>query len=124
MDLLACPIDKDWPLKLEIIEQENEIEEVSIPHLNSKTNVVCNFYCAFKNFLLVEEKNGKGEVEKHVDIINATITEVDCKKCFQIEIIKGRLYCKRNDTHKYEIKEGIPVMLTEEQIKEIYGKKK
>lgn len=124
MDLLACPLDKDWPLKLEIIEKEKEAENISIPNVNTKTKVVCNFYCAYKEFFLVEIQDDNTEIEKSVDLISETVTVADCKECFQIEIQKGSLFCSKNSSHKYEIKEGIPVMLTSEQIKEIYGKKK
>lgn len=122
MDLLACPLDKSWPLKLEIIEQEIE-ENVNIPNVNSKTNVVCNFYCDFKKFFLVDiDENGEERV-KQQEIISKHVTVDDCSKCFQTEILKGRILCSENESHIYEIKEGIPIMLTSEQIEEIYGKK-
>lgn len=124
MDLLACPLDKDWPLKLEIIEQEKEIEPISPPNVNSKTGVVCNFYCYFKKFYLVSVNDEGVEVEKSLDSISKNVTVEDCKECFQIEIQKGRLACSKENNHVYEIKEGIPVMLTSEQLEEIYGKKK
>lgn len=124
MDLLACPLDKDWPLKLEIIEKEMEAESISIPNVNTKTEVVCNFYCAYKEFFLVDVQDDNTETEKSVELISKTVKVADCKECFQIEIQKGSLLCSKNSSHIYEIKEGIPVMLTSEQIEEIYGKKK
>jgi uncharacterized protein YbaR (Trm112 family) len=65
-----------------------------------------------------EEVKSKEEIEKHV-------TLKDCKNCFQIEIQSGKLFCsEKKDEHIYEIKEGIPIMLSKEQIEELYGKKK
>jgi len=122
MDLLACPLDKKWPLKLEIIEEEKESEEIPLPEENPQTKVICNYYCNFKNVLLVEiSKDGSEEI-KTSDEIAKTVTLNDCKNCFQIEIEKGTLYCPDSDeSHSYNIKEGIPIMLTPEQIEEIYG---
>ena len=124
MDLLACPLDKDWPLKLEITEQDTEVEPISLPGVNTKTGVVCNFYCYFKKFYLIDVNDDGVEVEKSLEIISKSITVENCKECFQIEIQKGRLLCSKDNDHIYEIKEGIPVMLTSEQLEEIYGKKK
>ncbi|MBY8999969.1 MAG: Trm112 family protein [Candidatus Heimdallarchaeota archaeon] len=124
MDLLACPLDKDWPLKLEIMAKEKEPENISIPNVNSKTEVVCNFYCGYKDFFLVEIQDDGTEIEKSVETISKNVVVADCKECFQIEIQKGRLLCSKDNNHIYEIKESIPVMLTSEQIQEIYGKKK
>lgn len=124
MDLLACPLDKDWPLELEIIEQEKEAEFISPPNINSKTGVVCNFYCHFKKFYLIDVNDEGVEVEKSLDNISKNMTAKDCKECFQIEIQKGRLLCSKDENHIYEVKEGIPVMLTSEQLEDIYGKKK
>ena len=124
MDLLACPLDKDWPLKLEIIEQTKDKEHLSPPNANSKTGVVCNFYCHFKNFFLINTDDKGIEEEKPLELISQNVNFKDCKECFQIEIQKGRIICTREHSHIYEIKEGIPVMLTSEQIEEIYGKKK
>ncbi|MCG3221933.1 MAG: hypothetical protein H7641_11190 [Candidatus Heimdallarchaeota archaeon] len=125
MDLLACPLDKSWPLKLEILEEEMEKEEIPLPIENKFTNVICSFYCNFKKFILVnlledesEETKTKEEIERHV-------TLKDCKNCFQIEIQSGKLYCsEEKDKHIYEIKEGIPIMLSKDQIEELHGKKK
>ncbi|MHA1303670.1 MAG: Trm112 family protein, partial [Candidatus Heimdallarchaeaceae archaeon] len=34
MDLLACPVEKGWPLKLEILKESKEKEELDIPLVN------------------------------------------------------------------------------------------
>ena len=122
MDLLACPLDKKWPLKLEIIEEEKETEEIPLPAENPQTKVICNYFCNFKNILLVNTKEDGSEEVKTSEEIAKTVSLSDCKECFQIEIQKGILHCPdENKSHSYNIKEGIPIMLTPEQIKEIYG---
>ncbi len=124
MDLLACPIDKSWPLKLEINEEEMISEEIQLPMKNEQTEVICNFYCNYKQFQLVEINDSGEETVKLGDDIKKNVTMEDCKKCFQIEIISGKLYCPEDENHQYDIKESIPIMLTEQQLKEIYGRKR
>jgi uncharacterized protein YbaR (Trm112 family) len=124
MDLLACPLDKSWPLKLEIIEEETEEQEISLPIENKFTDVICNFYCNFKKFNLVNTQEDGSEEIKSKEEIAQHVTLNDCKSCFQIEIQSGKLYCSAKEEHIYEIKEGIPIMLSQDQIEELYGKKK
>ena len=123
MDLLACPVDKFWPLKLEIEEDSEEEEDLSLPVENSQTGVICNFYCNFKQFYLVEINKDGEELVKSKNSIGKQVTLDDCQECFKIEIQKGQILCSEDNTHIYDIKEGIPVMLTQQQIEEIYGKK-
>lgn len=124
MDLLVCPIDKSWPLELEIEEEIEETEKIFLPLKNPNTGVICGFYCNYKNYLLVTTNNQGEEISKNQDEISKTVTLDDCKKCFQIEVQRGKLLCKDNENHRYEIKEGIPVMLSQEKIEEIYGKRR
>ena len=124
MDLLACPLDKSWPLELEIIEETKENEAISLPMENPKTGVVCGFYCNYKQYMLVTNNDQGEEITKNLDAIGETVTLEDCKQCFQIEIQSGNILCKTDEEHKYKIKEGIPVMLSQEKIEEIYGKRK
>jgi len=121
LDLLACPEDKSWPLELEITEKEIESEELSLPHPNEKTEVICQYYCSFKKYFLVKNPNTDAETSKPIEEIRRNITIEDCKRCFKIEIISGKLYCNKSKEHEYEIKEGIPIMLSKEQKKELYG---
>jgi uncharacterized protein YbaR (Trm112 family) len=123
MDLLACPLDKSWPLELEVLEEEKESDEISLPIENKYTKVICNYYCNYKKFLLVETSEDGDEKIKNPEEIEKNVTLKDCKDCFQIEIQNGKLYCSKEKTHVYEIKEGIPIMLSQDQIEEIYGKK-
>lgn len=123
MDLLACPVDKAWPLKLEIDEKETESEKIPIPMENPQTHVVCSYYCGYKQYFLVTVKEDSTEEVKTSKEISKHVSKKDCENCFQIEIKKGKLYCSENEEHIYDIKEGIPVMLTHQQIKELYGEK-
>ena len=124
MDLLACPIDKSWPLKLEIKQEVIEEEEISLPLENPNTGVICGFFCNFKHYMLINVDDKGNEVTKPLVEIQKNVTLEDCKQCFQIDIQTGKIYCNENSTHEYEIKEGIPVMLSKEKIQEIYGKRR
>ncbi len=111
--------------KLEVIEETKISDLVKIPEASKKTQVVCNYYCNLKTFYLVELKENGSEIVKDLEDIKREVTIEDCKQCFQIEINKGKLICKDDpDNHIYEVKEGIPVMLSKEQIADLYGKKK
>ena len=92
-----------------------------MPTANEKTGVICQYYCAYKKFFFVTNPNSDSEVTKSLEEISKHVTLNDCKECFKIEIITGKLLCKANKEHNYEIKEGIPIMLTKEQKKELYG---
>ena len=124
MDLLACPIDKSWPLKLEITEEVKTLEKISIPLQNEQNEVVCNYYCNFLQIQLVEISDDGEERIKEIDEIKKHVSLKDCQACFKIEIQSGKLYCSLNENHQFDIKESIPVMLTEQQLKEIYGRKR
>ena len=124
MDLLACPTDKSWPLKLKIIEEAIEEETISLPSANPDTGVICRFYCNFKQFMLITVDDKGEELIKSLPTIKEQVSLEDCKNCFQIDIQKGEIHCTEDSTHIYEIKEGIPVMLSKEKIEEIYGKRK
>jgi len=124
MDLLACPIDKSWPLKLEITQEVKEDETISLPLENPNTGVICGFFCNFKQFMLVTVDDKGEEKPKTVEQIKENVNLDDCKQCFQIDIQIGKIFCNEDKNHEYEIKEGIPVMLSKEKIAEIYGKRR
>lgn len=117
LDLLACPVDKSWPLELEIHEEITEKEKITPPKENPETGVVCAYYCHYKKIMLVEKDKDGNEIPKKKEEIEKVVKISDCEQCFQQEIISGNLICTNDTTHKYEIKDGIPIMLTLEQQK-------
>ena len=94
LDILVCPIDKDWPLKVHIFE-EREIEEPKLPKKDEVTNVVCKFYCAKKDILIVDESSGQNKVTKEAKKIKY---EADCKECLSKEIVAGMISCSKCST--------------------------
>jgi uncharacterized protein YbaR (Trm112 family) len=92
LDLLACPICKDWPLEF-LVFSETKYE---YKNLNVKTPF-CKDYCGLsKDFL------------KNIDI-----SKIDCVECTKKEVIEGILICKRCNRW-YPIQEEIPIMLPDE----------
>ena len=91
MDLLACPIEKSWPLKLEITQEVKEDETISLPLENPNTGVICGFFCNFKQFMLVTVDAKGEEKPKTVAQIKENVNLDDCKQCFQIDRV---LYLK------------------------------
>ena len=86
MDLLACPICKNYPLKLYVIKKEKGTGETR----EIKTR--CELYCAYHNIKLPTEKR------------------IDCAECQKIEILEGVIQCQKCGRW-YPIIEGIPRML-------------
>ena len=74
--------------------------------------------------MLVTVNDEGEEITKSLQAIGEQVSLEDCKQCFQIDIQKGKILCNEDSNHVYEIKEGIPVMLSKEKIEEIYGKRK
>ena len=110
LDILACPQDKNWPLKAHIFEKK-QIENPIIPEKDKNTNVVCRFYCAKKGIKLIEEINqGEYEISKKVNKINYS---ADCKECLSVEIVNGVIECRKCGNY-YPIAEEIPMMLEPE----------
>lgn len=107
LDILVCPNDKAWPLKIYTFE-ERKLSDVKLPIKNDLTKVVCRFYCAKKNIKLVEEQeNGKLKV---LEVIKDISYESDCKDCLMNEISAGIIECQKCQTH-YPIIDDIPMML-------------
>jgi uncharacterized protein YbaR (Trm112 family) len=88
MDLLACPMCKNFPLELIVIE-EKEFKERSLPGKPP----LCELYCGYRGKWL-KEMNG----------------EPPCDECIKREVITGVLYCKKCGRW-YPIINGIPHML-------------
>ena len=92
MDILACPICKNFPLKLYVFE-EAEMKVAEAP------KNVCELYCAYKNI-------SPNSMEKE-----ALIKE--CEKCLSYNIKWGIILCERCGRW-YPISDEIPIMLPDE----------
>ena len=92
MDILACPYDKHFPLKLYIFKV-NKYEDREVKF---KSKPACELYCSFKG---VEVKELKEEPE--------------CEECIKYEIDSGLLYCEECERW-YPIIEEIPVLLPDD----------
>lgn len=91
MDLLACPIDKDFPLKLLVFQEEER--SIEFKH----ENVVCELYCGLKTTYVKE----------------AGLSVEDCSKCMRKEILNGLLICNKCGRW-YPIVDEIPQLLPDE----------
>lgn len=86
LDLLACPICKDFPLKLFLFSERSLGEVKPPPH-------VCELYCGLEGEML-------SEIEERPD----------CDECYAREIEEGLLLCTQCNRW-YPIIEDIPHML-------------
>jgi uncharacterized protein len=96
LDILACPLDKNYPLELielnvKELEKEGKVKENSHPLNNDENN-------------LIIKKNNNGEVNK------ANVIKENEKV---IIVIDGILYCKKCSRF-YPIIDEIPIMLPDE----------
>ncbi|EZQ03825.1 MULTISPECIES: Trm112 family protein [Acidianus] len=86
MDILACPICKDFPLDL-IVFSEREVNRTI-----DQKKPFCELYCAYKK----------------TDVKN--VPNPPCEECIRKEIVEGVLYCKKCGRW-YPISDEIPRML-------------
>ncbi|MEM2088363.1 MAG: Trm112 family protein [Thermoproteota archaeon] len=91
MDLLACPIDKDFPLKLIVFQEEER--NIEFKH----DDVVCELYCGLKSTYVKE----------------ANLNAEKCNECMKMEILNGILICSKCNRW-YPIVEEIPQLLPDE----------
>ncbi len=116
LDILACPIDKTWPLKVSIFE-EREISEPKIPQADEITKVVCKYYCGKEDLILSNEKTDTADGSIKTLAATAEASKVsyakDCKECFSKEIISGIIKCSECETY-YPVIDEIPMMLKAE----------
>lgn len=89
LDILACPICKNFPLSLTIVEESRDesrdIEEVP-----------CELFCGFHGTFISNLKRD--------ELIG------DCKKCIKRTIVSGVLYCEKCGRW-YPIIDEIPRMM-------------
>lgn len=107
LDVLVCPDNKEWPLKVHIFE-EREIEKPFLPKEDITTKVVCSFYCPKKQVKLTK-KTKKEEIIVTKDASKIKY-ETDCKECLSSEIIAGLIECPSCKIF-YPIIDEIPMML-------------
>ena len=90
MDILACPICKNFPLELYVFKVKN---------INRKTEDIdkplCELYCGFK--------------DKYVKDLD----DMPCNECMGKEIVSGILYCSKCGRW-YPIEDEIPRMLPDD----------
>lgn len=91
MDLLACPIDKDFPLKLIVFQEEER--SIGFKH----DGVVCELYCGLKAAYVKD---------------SGLSTEA-CNECMKKEILNGVLICSKCNRW-YPIIDEIPQLLPDE----------
>jgi len=94
MNVLACPIDKTFPLQLVVFRKRKDT-------LNSRIicKPICEEYCG-----LYKEKTSEFNLKRLVRV---------CSKCSSTEIIEGVLICP-TCSRWYPIIEEIPHMLPDE----------
>jgi uncharacterized protein YbaR (Trm112 family) len=108
LDILVCPDDKNWPLKLVILNKKVE-EEVPEFWVDPETGVHCQYYCAFKDFYLTIED---GETSKEKKEIAEKVTQQDCEQCHKEVITEGVILCQKEGCKRwYALFDGIPSML-------------
>ncbi|MEM0118415.1 MAG: Trm112 family protein [Conexivisphaerales archaeon] len=91
MDLLACPIDKAFPLKLTVIAEEKGKEV-------QRDKIGCELYCSFKDTMLKDPP---------ADWVS------NCRICIGINIKEAVLICPTCGRW-YPVLEAIPRMLPDE----------
>jgi len=91
LDVLACPICKNFPLKLIVFKEESNKLERKVE------KVECELYCGLK--------------ESYISKINLTVE--DCEACLKKSIVDGLLICEKCKRW-YPIVEEIPQMLPDE----------
>ena len=110
LDVLVCPNNKEWPLKVNIFE-EREIEKPFLPQEDKNTKVVCTLYCPKKQIKLTKDSdNEEVIVTKDASKIKY---ETDCKECLSSEIVAGLIVCQGCKAF-YPIIYEIPMMLQKE----------
>ena len=94
MDILACPYDKEFPLKLIVIEEKLYPER----KYEWDRKPFCEEYCAFKKVFIKDYQKPE---------------ELPCEECIKHEVVTGILYCSKCGRW-FPIKEEIPIMLPDE----------
>jgi uncharacterized protein YbaR (Trm112 family) len=92
MDILICPVCKNYPLELHVFEK---VEQTPC----EEPKETCEMFCSFNNI----KSSGKDK----------NLLLEDCKKCLAIKIKWGMILCT-NCGRWFPISEEIPVMLPDD----------
>jgi len=93
LDILACPYDKSFPLKL-IVFEETTYEERKV---ELEKEPFCELYCGLRKAMISE----LGQID------------YSCTECIKKEVVTGILICEKCGRW-YPIREEIPIMLPDE----------
>ena len=110
LDILVCPDNKEWPLKIHIFEKR-KIEKPFLPKEDGNTKVVCSFYCPKKQLKLTEGSD-KDEIIVSKDASKIKY-EIDCRECISSEIVAGLIECPSCKVF-YPVIDEIPIILKKE----------
>ncbi|MCS7142825.1 MAG: Trm112 family protein [Aigarchaeota archaeon] len=87
VDLLACPICKDFPLMLKVFSQEDRYSPSNVRR--------CELYCAYHQGMVQD------------------LPETRCIECYRFEVTNGLLVCNKCNRW-YPIIDDIPIMLPDD----------
>ncbi len=87
LNLLACPMCKNFPLRLYVIEKKVSERDYAV------TKPFCDYYC--------------GRYEKSVSSLD--VNKLECELCVKEDVLSGVLLCERCGRW-YPIINGIPFM--------------
>ncbi len=102
IDLLACPHDKHWPLKLVVVEKETQ-EDMPIPKFIKENELACEEFCGREELFLNDATTKK--------LLSSAVHP--CISCYKDEIITGILICDECNRW-FPIRETIPELLPDE----------
>ena len=91
LDILACPMCKNFPLELHVFDEKLEEGDVKLER------VPCELYCGLQNITITKEVD-KTELLKK------------CRECMKINIVNALLVCKKCQRW-YPVIDEIPHML-------------
>jgi len=93
MDLLACPIDKTFPLKLIVFSEKTYERSLEV----EGDKPVCEEYCGLNR----------------VSVKGRSASELGCERCVKLEVVEGILICPKC-LRWYPIMDEIPSLLPDE----------
>jgi len=92
MDILACPYDKHFPLKLYVFK----VNKYKDRNVKFKQKPACELYCEYRKKFVKELQE-----------------DPKCEECIKYEVDAGILYCSKCNRW-YPIIDEIPILLPDE----------